>query len=443
MLHIAQKHLLRAATIGLSGLGALGFTPLAAHAVEIQRVVSPQGIEAWLVEDHTVPIIAVNFSFKGGAAQDPDGKEGVTRLLASTLDEGAGDLSSEDYQARLEDLAVSVSFDTGKDYFYGTMRTLAPTRDEAFDLLKLAINEPRFDTVAVDRMKTQLAVGIRRQDRDPSSIASRNLLKAMLGDHPYTHPTNGTEESLGALTSKDLADQKDRIMSRDTLKISVVGAIDAETLGPLLDKAFANLPETGDLKPIADIKPLAGQKVTASLDVPQANLLFGLPGLTRDDPDYQAAFVMNHILGGGSFTSWLYEEVREKRGLTYSTGTSLSPYDAGGLMLGSAATRADRADETLAVILEQFERMATDGPSQSELDSAKRFLIGSYPLRFDASGKIARQLIALQNAELGIDYFDRRNAEIEAVTLEDVKRVAKRLIAGKVPSVSIVGPSEG
>ncbi len=206
---------------------------------------------------------------------------------------------------------------------------------------------------------------------------------------------------------------------------------------------FAPLPEEGQLTKIEDFEPDFGTEVNQQLAVPQTTILLGLPGLTRNDPDYQAAFVMNHILGGGSFTSWLYEEVREKRGLSYSTGTSLSPYDAGGIIVGSAATRADRADEALQVILEQFERMATEGPTADVLASAKRYLTGSYPLRFDASGKIARQLVALQKAELGIDYFDRRDAEIEGVTLEDVKRVAKRLLAGKTPTVSMVGPASG
>ncbi|MBS8261415.1 insulinase family protein [Roseibium polysiphoniae] len=441
MLHSAQKHLRHAISAGAVALGALGLTLSTAQAVDIQRVVSPKGIEAWLVEDNTVPIIAVNFSFKGGAVQDPEGKEGLTRLLASTLDEGAGDLSSEKFQARMEDLAVGISFNTGKDYFYGSLRTLTPARDEAFDLLRLAVNDPRFDEVAVDRMKAQLAVGIRRATRDPDTIASRNLLKAMLGEHPYATPTSGTEESLGSLTRDDLLSQKNRIFSRDTLRIGVVGDINAETLAPLLDMVFETLPGTGDINPVPAMDVQAGQRVDHAMPVPQTKLVFALPGLKRDDPDYQAAFVMNHILGGGTFTSWLYEEVREKRGLSYSTGTSLSPYDAGGLLLGSAATKADRAEETLAVILEQSERMATEGPTEAELESAKRFLTGSYPLRFDASGKIARQLVALQNADLGIDYFDRRNSEIEAVTLEDVRHVAKRLLDGKAPTVSTVGPA--
>jgi zinc protease len=430
----------RSPLAGLFLFLAVVLLSLPARAVEIQRVVSPGGVEAWLVEDHTVPLIALNFSVNGGAAQDPEGQEGLTRLLSATLDEGAGDLDSEAFQGRLEELAVSISFSVGKDQFYGTMRTLTATRGEAFDLLRLAVNDPRFDDEAVGRMKAKLVSSARRNAQDPNAIASLQLMKSLLGDHPYARPAGGTEDSLSGLTPDDLRSQYGKLFARSGLKVAVVGAIDADTLAPLLDAVFGELPEAGSLTPVPDVAASAGQEVSASLSVPQTTMMFGLAGLKRKDSDYQAAFVMNHILGGGSFTSWLYEEVREKRGLTYGISTFLLPYNRTGLLLGSVATRADRADETLKVIREQIARMANEGPTQDELDSAKRYLTGSYALRFDSSGKIANQLVALQNAGLGIDYFDRRNAEIEAVTLDDVKRVAKRLLAQENPTISSVGP---
>jgi len=432
---------LRFLTSGVPALFAAFLFVLPAQAVEIQRVVSPGGIEAWLVEDDTIPLIAVNFSFKGGASQDPEGKEGLTRLLSATLDEGAGDLPSQAFQGRLEELAVNISFDAGKDRFYGNLRTLTPTRDEAFDLLHLALTKPRFDAEAVGRMQAQLISSARRNAEDPNAIAALSYTAAALGEHPYARPTGGTEASLQKLTPEDLVQQHKRLVARSGLTIGVVGAIDAKTLAPLLDRVFAGLPEGGDLSEIPEVTPKTGMRISKSLQIPQTTLMFGLPGLKRDDPDYQAAYVMNHILGGGSFTSWLYEEVREKRGLAYGVNTSLVPYDHTGLLLGSTATRADRAEESLKIVLDQFDRMATKGPTQAELDSAKRYLTGSYALRFDSSGKIARQLVALQNEGLGIDYFDRRNSEIEAITLDDVNRVAKRLLAGKELTVVSVGPA--
>jgi len=411
-----------------------------AGAVEIQRVVSPGGIEAWLVEDHTVPLVAMNFSFAAGSTQDPAGKEGLTRLLAATLDEGAGDLTSEDFQARLEELAVSIGFNASIDRFYGSVRTLTGTTIEAFDLARLAMTAPRFDEEPVGRMKAQIVSGIKRSAQSPDTIGSRALMTSAFGDHPYARPRSGTETSVPELTPEDLAAQHRLIMTRDGLAIGVVGAIDAATLGPLLDSVFGGLPETSVRAPVPEVTFNTGARIDKNLNVPQTSLLLGLPGLKRDDPDFAAAFVMNHILGGGTFTSWLYEEVREKRGLTYSTSTSLAPYDHTGVVFASASTRADRATETLEVMLAQFERMANEGPSEAELQSAKRFLTGSYALRFDTSGKIARQLVALQNADLGIDYFDRRNSEIDAITLADVKRVAARLLKDVTPTIVTVGP---
>ncbi|MCV0427776.1 MAG: insulinase family protein [Roseibium sp.] len=426
----------------LAFVAVVGFSRLA-QAVEVQKVVSPQGIEAWLVEDHTVPIIAMNFSFEGGSAQDPNGKEGVTRLLAATLDEGAGDLVSEDFQARLEELAVSISFSTGKDRFYGSLRTLTPTLNEAVDLLASAVNEPRFDDTPVERMKTQLTTQARRNQSSPDAIAGRSLANAMFGKHPYARPTIGTAETLEGLTPYDIRAQYEKLLAKNDLTIGVVGAISADQLKPILDEVFAPLPQNGDLVAIADLAPEFGSEIHQELAVPQTTILLGLPGITRDDPDYQAAYVMNHILGGGTFTSWMYEEVREKRGLSYGASTSLSPYRHTGLLIGSASTKAERSEETVAVMLDQIHRMASKGPTEEELKSAKQFITGSYPLRFDSSGKIARQLVALQNADLGIDYFERRNSEIDAVTLDDVQRVAKRLLAEKKPTIVTVGPKQG
>ncbi len=393
-----------------------------------------------MVEDHTVPIVALNFSFEGGSSQDPVGKAGLTRLLAATLDEGAGDLSSEDYQSRLEELAISVSFSTGKDRLYGSLRTLSQTLPEATEMLALAVNAPRFDETPVERMKTSLITQAKRNETSPDAIAGRALSKTVFGDHPYAEPTLGTPESLKGLTADDLKAHKVRLIAKETLKVGVVGAIDANTLKNLLDEVFSELQETPDLKPVAELSPNTGDLIQETLDVPQTTILISLPGLKRNDPDFQAAFVMNHILGGGTFTSWMYQEVREKRGLSYSAGTSLSPYEHTGILIGSAATKADRSTETVDVILEQLQRMAEEGPTEAELDAAKRYLTGSYALRFDSSGKIARQLVALQNANLGIDYFDRRNSEIEAVTLDDVNRVAKRLLSGVEPTIIQVGP---
>ncbi|PTW62305.1 zinc protease [Breoghania corrubedonensis] len=428
-----------AALVTLTVLLMLALLARPVHATEIQRVVSPGGIEAWLVEDHTIPLISVDFAFEGGATQDPNGKEGLTNLMSTLLDEGAGDLDSQAYQTRLEDLSVEIGFNAGRDSFSGSMKTLTANRDAAFDMLSLAITDPHFDKDAIERMRTRLIAGIRNDSRDPDSVASERWFAAAFPGHPYGRRTEGTEKTLAAITRDDLVTLHKHLMARGNLKIAVVGAIDAKTLGPLLDKTFGKLPAKAELVKVPDATPKTGVTENVNMDVPQAVIRLGLPGLKRADPDFIPAYVMNHILGGGSFSSRLYEEVREKRGLAYSVWSYLAPYDHAGILMAGTGTRSDSAGETLKIMEEQIARMAKDGPTADELKKAKSYLTGSYALRFDTSGKIANQLVGIQMENLGIDYINKRNDLIEAVTLDDVKRVAKELLGGKTPTIVTVG----
>ncbi|MCE1234880.1 MAG: insulinase family protein [Hyphomicrobiales bacterium] len=425
------------ATVAL-GLG-LASVATTADAGRIQRVVSPMGVEAWLVEEHAVPLVAMQFSFLGGSTQDPAGKEGVTNLLSTLLDEGAGDLTSQAYQTKLEDLAVDLTFSDDPDRFTGEIKTLSENRDQAFDLLALALTKPRFDADAVERMRVQVIAGVRRAERDPNSVASRLWAKTVFGAHPYGRSGEGTEASIAAIGAADVKAAHDRIFTRDGLKIAVVGDIDAATLAPALDRVFGSLPAKGALAPVAEVTPSADLSARAALAVPQATIRFGLPGLKRSDPDFVAAYVMNHILGGGGFSSWLYTEVREKRGLAYTIATGLAPRLHAGELIGFVGTSADRVDETIGLIKGQLARMRDQGPTAEELAAAKAYLTGSYPLRFDTSDKIAGSLLGIQIEDLGIDYIDKRNDLIAAVTLDDVKRVAKRLLSVE-PSFVVVGP---
>jgi len=430
----------RLSRVGVAlGLALFVGSTLPAAATRIQKVTSPSGIEAWLVEEHAVPLIAVDFAFLGGSTQDPPGKEGTADLLSTLLDEGAGELSSEQFQAKLEDLSVQVSFSDGRDRFEGEMKTLSENRDAAFDLLALALNAPRFDAEAVERMRAQSIAARRRAEKDPDTVAGRLFSKTVFPDHPYGRPADGTEATIAKVTVADIRDLKAKVFTRKDLKIAVVGDIDAATLAPLLDRVFGKLPAESRLAPVAEVVAASGATVRETAPIPQAVVRFGGAGLKRDDPDFVAAYVMNHILGGGSFSSWLYREVREKKGLAYSVSTGLAPMKRSGLFVGSVGTRADKVDESLAIIRAEIARMRDVGPSEKELAEAKAYLIGSYPLRFDTSDKIAGSLLAIQVDDLGIDYIDKRNGLIEKVTIDDIRRVAARLFAAP-PTVVTVGP---
>lgn len=430
-------------------LAALGFTAAIAlagatpsRAITIEQVTSPGGIEAWLVSDDTVPVVMMNFAFKGaGGSQDPADLPGVANLLSALLDEGAGPYDSEAFQTALQDRSVRLSFSADRDTFYGNLQMLADNPAEGVELLKVALTEPSLADEAIGRMRDQIISGIRRDQRDPMEVAAELWSKSAFPDHPYGRPLDGTEESVAAITRDDLAAFKDATMARGNLHVVVVGAIDAGTLKPLLDEAFAGLPDTATLTPVPHVLPKTGETVAETMDVPQAAIRFGGPGLERSDPDFIPGFVMNYILGGGSFSSRLFEEIREKRGLAYSVYSYLVPLDHSAVFGGGTATRADRADETVSLIKAEIARMAEAGPTQTELDEAKAYLTGAYPLRFDSSASIAGQLLQIQLEDLGIDYVDQRNALIEAVTLDDVKRVADRVLGAAEPTFVTVGPS--
>lgn len=418
--------------------------PGTARAIEIQKVESPGGITAWLVEDSTVPIIAMDFAFDGGAAADPDGRQGLANFLSGMLDEGAGDLDSQAFQARLEELAVKLSFSADRDNFTGSLETLARNRDEAFELLSLALTEPRFDSAPMERIRNQILLGLRRAAEDPNQIAGREWMKQALDGHPYARNSEGTEETVEAITADDLRALVGRLMARDALTVAVVGDIDAETLGRLLDETFGDLPAQSEMPEIgaAQIAQDGAVRVIER-DIPQSVIQFGQQGLKRLDPDFVPAYVMNFILGGGGFGSRLIEEVRVKRGLSYSVYSYLYPLEHVGFLVGGAATRNDRAGETIEVLRSEIARMAETGPTQEELADAKTYLTGSYPLRFDTNSKIAGQLLSIQLEGLGIDYVDKRNELIQAVTLEEVKNVARSLLQPNKLLFTVVGQPEG
>ena len=416
---------------------------LPASAVEVVKVISPGGIEAWLVEEHGIPILSLKAVFKGGAVLDPVGREGRAYMASGLLDEGAGRYDSQAFQARLEDLAIHLRFNAGLDSFSVGLKTLSEYSDEAFEMLRLAMVEPRFDAEPVERIRGQILVQIVRGAEDPDRIASRNWFDYAFPDHPYGRPVMGTPETLNRLTADDLRRLVTDQLTRDRLTIGVVGDITPERLAGLLDKTFGSLPERGIAIDIPYGTPQAkGRTIIIERDIPQSIVLFGHGGLKRDDEDFYAGYVMNYILGGSGFTARLTDEIRVKRGLAYGVYSYLSPMDYAALFMGRVATENGSVAESLDILRAEFARMRDDGVSEQELIDAKTYLTGSFPLRLDSNGKIARLLVGIQLENLGIDYIERRNDYIEAVTLEDISRVARRLLRPEDLQVVIVGKPE-
>jgi zinc protease len=414
-----------------------------ASAMTIEKIVSPSGIHAWLVREHAVPLVALSYAFHGGSSQDEAAKAGTANLASDLLDEGAGNLDSKAYHERLENHAIELGFSVGRDYFRGSLRTLSENRDEAFDLLHLALTAPRFDADAVERVRGQVLAQLRRETTNPSSLASRRWWQTAFPGHPYGRESEGTLETVPRIAAADLRAYVKNVFARNELTVSIVGDIDADTAGKLIDRAFAGLPQTNKLKPVPAVSPSnLGQQIVINVDVPQAVVNFGGQGIARQDPDFMAAYIVNHILGGGSFSSRLYQEVREKRGLAYGVSDNLVWFRRAAVVIGGTATRADRTADALKIIEREIKRMAESGPTPEELTAAKDYIKGSYALSLDTSNKIAAQLTQIQIDNLGIDYMQRRDRLIDGVSIEDAKRVAKRLYGGGL-LVTVAGRPKG
>jgi zinc protease len=412
-------------------------------AMDIEVVTSPGGITAWLYEERTIPIVTLEASFRGGAALDPEGEEGAVALMASLLRQGAGERDETAFAEALETLASSVSFGATADSVTVSMTSLEENLAETAALLRDALVAPRFDEDNLARSRARQLATLRADENDPNRIATRAFWAAAFPDHPYATPTDGTIASVEALDRDAVVAAHERALVRDRLLVAVVGAIDAETLAPLLDEIFGELPASGP--PLPEPRPAAldGGITVIERPFPQSTVVFGHGGIERDDPDFIPAFMLDHILGGGGFGSRLMAEIRERRGLTYGIYTYLAPNDLGQLYMGSFSASNERVAEAIALVREEWARMVEEGVSEAEIADAKRFLTGAYPLRFDGNSRIAGQLLGLQIAGLGPDYANERNALVEAVTPEDLERIARRLLDPEALSFVVVGQPQG
>lgn len=413
-------------------------------AVRIERITTSGGIEAWFVRDRTVPIISVSFSFEGGATLDPGGKEGLADMVSGLLDEGAGKLESQAFQRALEDISASLSFHAGRDRFGGSLRTLSAHRGEAFRLLGLAVTGPRFDADPVERIRSHLIASLMAQQENPRRIAGRTWYRTVFPSDPYGRPVAGTPETVKAIGRDDLWRFMRQRLTREGLKIGVVGDIDPGELARRLDQAFGALPARGGGGAVPDAAPAgAGKLVVVRKPIPQSVVVFGQPGVKRDHPDYYALYVLNHVVGGGGFSSRLTKEIREKRGLAYAVYSYLNPLDRAGLIMGGLATQNARVSGSLELLRAEWRRAARDGITTSELAEAKTYINGSFPLRLDSGRRIAGMLVAIQVSKLGIDYIERRSALIDAVAIDDIRRVAGGLLDADKLTVVVVGDPKG
>ena len=415
------------------------------HAMDIRKVVSDKGIVAWFVPDKSVPLVAMSFAFRNaGSATDPDGKEGLAEMTSGLLDEGAGEMESQAFQRALENIAAQMSFSAGRDTFTGQLRTLTAEREKAFDLLRLALNAPRFDEAPVKRIQSQMLASLRQQAKNPRKISGRLWSETVFPGHPYSKPSDGTEKTVATLTADDLKSFIRDRFSRDRLIIGVVGDISEEELKRRLDSVFGDLPATGRKFAIPETAPAGkGKTLIVRKQIPQSMVILGHAGIKRDDADWYAALLVTRIFGGGGLSSRLFEEIREKRGLAYSVYAYLSPMEHSALLAGGVATQNARAAESLSVFRAEWQKLAETGVTAKELETAKTYMNGSFPLRLGSSRGIAGMLVSIQISDLGMDYIKKRPSLINAISLDEANRVAKRLYKADDLTVVIVGDPEG
>lgn len=429
--------LLRAALLLM--LSAL---PLRAE-LAITEVVSPGGIRAWLVEDHAIPFTALEIRFRGGTSLDAPGRRGAVNLMAALLEEGTGDLDAQGFAAARDGLAAEMRFEAGRDAVAVSARFLTENRDAAADLLRRALAAPAFAPEAIERVRGQVLSNIAASDQDPGALASRALDAMAWGDHPYATPGEGTAASVAALTRDDLVAAHAAAIARDRVFVAAAGDITAADLGALLDRLLADLPATGAPQPPPAVWQASGGVTVVEFPVPQSVVLFAQPGIAREDPDFFAAYILNEILGGGRFGTRLMRELRETRGLTYGVSTWIADFQLGTSWAGQFSSDNARVAEAMALVSAEWRRAAAEGVSEQELAAAKTYLTGSYPLRFEGNGPIARILVGMQTEGMGIDYPVTRNARIEAVTAADVARVARRLLDADALRFVVAGRPEG
>ncbi|MEQ3710537.1 MAG: pitrilysin family protein [Tateyamaria sp.] len=411
--------------------------------VEIEEVVSPGGITAWLVREPSIPFMAIELRFRGGASLDAPDTRGAINLMTSLLEEGAADLDARAFARAQESLAVSFGYDVGDDALSVSGTFLSENRDEAVELLRQSIIEPSFASEALERVREQVLTGLRSDAKDPDEIARRTFDAMAFGDHPYATDYSGTIESVTALSRDDMLAAHSAVFARDRLYVGVAGDITPEELGPLLDTLLGELPETGAPMPEPAPVLIEGGTTVVEFETPQSVAIFGQRGIAQDDPDYFAAAVLNQVLGAGGFESRLMDEVRKKRGLTYGVYSYLAPQDYAATLQGQVASANESIAEAVSVIRDEWARAAAEGITLKELDAAKTYITGAYPLRFDGNGPIARIMVGMQMLGLPIDYIATRNDKVDAVTLEDVSRVAGELLDPENLHFVVVGQPVG
>lgn len=407
-------------------------------------------IESWRTEAGTkvlfvrapeIPIVDIRFVFRAGAARD-GALPGLARLTNRLLDEGAGQYDAREFSERLA--ATGALLDTGseRDMAWVGLRSLTEPRyyEPAMDLLGLVLSDPRFDDAALAQQKTRATVAVQRRLERPSALADEAFYRALYGDHPYASPPGGTTETIAAIERADVVGFFDRYYVLDNATIVLIGDLTSAEARALVDRLVAKM-RRGKTAPDIPAVPARDQAYTEHVpyDSLQTHVRVGQPGVARGDPDYFALLVGNHVLGGGGLVSKLFEEVREKRGLSYSVYSTFNPMAEAGPFTAALQTGREQTAEALGVLTDTIERFVDEGPTEAELAAAKKNLVGGFPLRVASNDKVLEYLAMIGAYDLPLDYLETFRDNVAAVTVADVRDAFERRVTPERFVTVVVG----
>jgi zinc protease len=431
------KHLLLTLTFFVMSLwlfeGSLQAMP------PVQRRVLSNRLVLLASEEHSLPFVTLQLLIDSGSRRDPSGEEGLAYLTAKGLLHGTSKRTVNQINQELDFMGASLNSSSGRDYATLTLRVLKKDLDKGFDLFMEVLTQPIFPEEEIKREIEKTLAAIQSEEDEPEEVAEKAFLKALFLNAPYGHPVKGTKESLPHIT-KEAIDQfyrsyyhpNDAILTvvgdvtEDEIKTKLISRLEKWSMGEIPKSSFSTAFEK--------------EQKTVKIDRPitQANIILGHAGVSRDNPDFYALTVMNYILGGGGFASRLMEEIRNKRGLAYSVASFFDPGKQNGSFIFSLKTKNASAHEAITLSLQQMERIRKEFVSEKELEGAKKYLIGSFPMRLDTQGKLANFLTQVEYYGLGLDYPEKYPSLIRSITREDILRVAKEYLHPKTYVLVVV-----
>lgn len=412
-------------------------------APDIQTWKTSQGIPVYFVNAPQLPMLDINIVFDAGSSRDGD-KPGLAMLTTGLLSQGAAGMNADQISQGFESLGAVYGSDTGYDSSSMSLRSLNDIKllDLALANFKKVISQPDFPEDALERRRSRTLIGLRSKQQSPGALAKDAFMESVFINHPYAFPNEGKEESIKSITREDISNFHQQYFVANNAMIAMVGAITTKQAKNISEELGKVLPKGNQPVALPKVKQLQ-EANTIFIEHPsqQTHILIGQPGVKRGDPDHFPLYVGNHVLGGGGMVSRLFEEVREKRGLSYSAYSYFSPMRFEGPFIAGLQTKTEQVEEAKKVLMENIQHFIENGPTEAELEASKKNITGGYPLRIDSNGKILNYVTVIGYYGLPLDYLETFNEKVMAVTIDQIKDAFKRRLSPDKMVTVMVGAS--